>query len=216
MFLHGRVGSARGDRRSPPRSDLAKGAELGIPVLIHTGEPSRRSGIRGTRRTSDGSSSSSSRTAAATTPKFASFEQTMAEQHNLFRRHPKTIFINAHLGWLGNDLARLGRLLDELPNMMTEIGAVLAELGRQPRAAREFLIRYQDRVLIGKDSWAPTSIHVYFRTSRPRTSTSTTTARVTPLEDLRTRPSRRSPPKKIYFKNALRMIPGLDASAFPE
>jgi PAS domain S-box-containing protein len=41
-----------------------------------------------------------------TDPKFASFEQTMAEQHNLFRKHPKTIFINAHLGWLGHDLAR--------------------------------------------------------------------------------------------------------------
>src|SRR5690606_12393916 len=78
-------------------------------------------------------------------------------------KHPRTTFINAHLGWMGNDLARLGRLLDELPNMYTELGAVLAELGRQPRTARAFLIAYQDRVLMGKDSFEPSEYHVYFR-----------------------------------------------------
>ena len=56
----------------------------------------------------------------------------MGEQYNLFRKHPKTKFIAAHLAWLGNDLGRLGKLLDELPNIYTEIGAVLHELGRQP------------------------------------------------------------------------------------
>ena len=79
----------------------------------------------------------------------------MDEQHRMFARHPNTTFINAHLGWLGNNLAELGRLMDQLPNMYTEIGAVLYELGRQPRAAREFLIKYQDRVLFGKDAWDP-------------------------------------------------------------
>ena len=38
----------------------------------------------------------------------------MNEQHNLFARHPNTIFINAHLGWLGANLAELGRLMDQL------------------------------------------------------------------------------------------------------
>ena len=141
----------------------AKCAELGIPVLIHTGEPVafwqpldrynerwlELKQFPGRRRNS---------------PEFASFEVTMAEQHNMFRKHPKTVFINAHLGWLGHDLGRLGRLLDEMPNVYTEIGAVLHEFGRQPRAAREFLIRYQDRVLFGKDVWAPEEYHTYFRT----------------------------------------------------
>ena len=49
----------------------------------------------------------------------------MEEQHHLFAKHPNTIFINAHLGWLGQNLAELGRLMDKLPNMYTEIGAVL-------------------------------------------------------------------------------------------
>ena len=55
-----------------------------------------------------------------------------------FRNHPNT-FINAHLGWMGNDLERLGKHLDEFPNVYTEIAAVIAELGRQPRFTREFL-----------------------------------------------------------------------------
>src|SRR5690606_3616246 len=80
-----------------------------------------------------------------------SWETIMGEHWNLIRKHPNTTFISAHLSWLGNDLGRLGKLLDGLPNMYTELGAVLAELGRQPRTARQFLIDYQDRVLMGKD-----------------------------------------------------------------
>ena len=57
-----------------------------------------------------------------------SFEEVMSEQHNVFKKHPETKFIAAHLGWFGNDLARLGKLLDEMPNAYTELGAVLAEI----------------------------------------------------------------------------------------
>ena len=45
--------------------------------------------------------------------------------------------------------------------MYTDIGAVIAELGRQPRVAREFLIKYQDRVMFGKDSWVPEEYVTY-------------------------------------------------------
>jgi predicted TIM-barrel fold metal-dependent hydrolase len=140
----------------------------------------------------------------------------MGAQHNLFRKHPQTIFIDAHLGWLGNDLARLARLLDELPNVYTELGAVLAELGRQPRFARKFMIDYQDRVLMGKDAWAPSEYYVYFRTFetadeyfkyyRKRHAH----WRIYGL-DLPDRVLR-----KIYYENALKVIPGLDPSLFPE
>jgi predicted TIM-barrel fold metal-dependent hydrolase len=87
----------------------------------------------------------------------------MAEQRRLFRNHPRTVFIAAHLAWRGNDLATLGTLLDSLPNVYTEVGAVAHELGRQPRSARAFLMRYQDRVLMGKDAYAPAEYGAYFR-----------------------------------------------------
>jgi predicted TIM-barrel fold metal-dependent hydrolase len=207
-------------RRVPtddPRLDpiWAKAGELGIPVLIHTGEPMAfwLPHDRFNERWLELKEFPNRR---RDSPEFASFEQTMAEQHNLFRKHPKTVFINAHLGWLGHDLARLGRLMDELPNMVTEIGAVLYDLGRQPRAAREFLIKYQDRVLFGKDSWAPEEYHPYFRTLetadeyfpyyRKRHAFWRLYGLDLPDEVLR----------KLYYKNALRVIPGIDKSAFPE
>lgn len=194
-----------------------KAGELGIPVLIHVGEPSPfwdpwdehnerwlELKMFPNRRRDD--------------PKrFASFEQTMGEQHNLFRNHPNTTFINAHLGWLGNDLARLGKLLDELPNVYTELGAVLAELGRQPITGAAFLEQYQDRVLMGKDSWDPIwGYHVYFRVLETRDEY---------FDYYRKRHAHwkmyglglsDEVLEKVYFRNALKIIPGLDRSLFPE
>ena len=136
----------------------------------------------------------------------------------MFARHPNTIFIDAHLGWLGNNLAELGRLLDRLPNVYTEIGAVLYELGRQPRMAREFMIKYQDRVLMGKDAWQPRdpkeywcyfrvleTPDEYFDYYRPRHAFWKMYGLELPDEVL----------KKVYYQNALKLIPGLNASGFP-
>ena len=41
----------------------------------------------------------------------------------MFKNNPNTTFINAHLGWMGNDLDRLSKHLDDNPNVITEIGA---------------------------------------------------------------------------------------------
>jgi predicted TIM-barrel fold metal-dependent hydrolase len=192
-----------------------KAGELGIPVLIHTGEPVafwspvdkynerwlELQQFPGRRRNDS--------------TKFASFDETMGEQWNLFRKHPKTTFIAAHLAWLGNDLGRLGKILDEMPNVYTEIGAVLHELGRQPRAARAFLIKYQDRVLMGKDIWNAEEYAAYFRVLetedeyfdyyRKRHAFWKMYGLGLPDEVL----------KKIYYKNALKIIPSIDATAFP-
>lgn len=200
-----------------PRLDpiWEKCAELGIPVLIHSGDPFQFWQQRD--RDNERLYELIERPGRYRDPaENASWEQIMGEQHDLFRRHPETTFINAHLGWLGNDLARLGALMDELPNMYTEIGAVLAELGRQPRFARKWLTEYQDRVMFGKDSWRPEEYHYYFRTLetdddyfkyyRRRHAFWRLYGLDLPDEVL----------KKLYYKNALRVIPGIDATLFPE
>ena len=200
-----------------PRLDpiWATCGELGIPVLIHTADPAQfwqeRNGAN--ERLYELIERPGRYRDPADNP---SWEQLMGEQHDLFRRHSETKFINAHLGWLGNDLGRLGELMDELPNMYTELGAVLAELGRQPRYARKWLEKYQDRVMFGKDSWNPSEYHVYFRTLetdddyfpyyRRRHAFWRIYGLDLPDEVL----------KKIYYKNALAVIPGIDASLFPE
>ena len=200
-----------------PRLDpiWRKAGELGIPVLIHTGEPAAfwkpldKYNERWLELTQFPQRQRSD-------PKYVSFEQTMGEQHNLFRKHPRTKFINAHLGWLGHDLSRLGKLLDELPNVYTEMGAVLYELGRQPRAARAFLVKYQDRVLMGKDTYNADEYTYYFRVLETEDEY---------FDYYRNRHAfwkmyglglPDGVLKKIYYKNALKLIPAIDRSQFPE
>jgi len=148
--------------------------------------------------------------------KYDSWETLMGELYTRIKRHPKVTFINAHLGWLGADLGQLGKLMDQMPNMMTEIGAVLYEFGRQPRYARKWFTQYQDRVLFGKDTWEPSEYHYYFRVLetddeyfdyyRKRHAFWQMYGLDLPDKVL----------KKLYYKNALRIIPGLDASKFPK
>jgi predicted TIM-barrel fold metal-dependent hydrolase len=199
-----------------PRLDLVfeKCAELGIPVLIHTAEPA--SFFQPQDRFNERWLELKQFPGRARPPEtFPPWETLIGEQHTLFAKHPKTKFIDAHLGWMGGDLARLGRLLDALPNVYTEIGAVLAELGRQPRFARDWFIRYQDRVMFGKDIWAPEEYWVYFQVLetgdeyfdyyRKRHAFWKMYGLALPDEVL----------KKLYFLNALKVIPGIDASEFP-
>ncbi len=190
-------------------------ARLKIPVLIHTADPKQfwqpvdkfnerwleLNEIPGRRRPPE---------------RNAPWETLIAEQHNLFRRHKRTIFINAHLGWLGGDLAQLGRLMDECPNMYTEIGAVLAELGRQPRFAHAWFVKYQDRVLFGKDSWNPTEYHTYFRVLETADEYFDYYRKRHAFWQMYGLDLTDDVLRKLYFKNALRIIPGLDASAFPK
>jgi len=199
------------DRRLDPV--WAKCGELGIPVLIHSADPAPFWQPRGPEN--ERWFELIERAERYRDPEvYPPWEQIIGEQHDVFRKHPGTNFVNAHLGWLGNDLKRLGELFDEMPNVYSEIGAVLAELGRQPRTAREFLIRYQDRVLFGKDSWRPEEYSVYFRvleTSdeyfdyyRRRHAFWKIYGLDLPDETLR----------HIYYKNALRIVPGIDQMLF--
>jgi len=148
--------------------------------------------------------------------RFPTFETLMGERDRLFRRHPNTTFIAAHMGWHANDLARLGRMFDEMPNVYGEVGAVLYDLGRQPRTAREFFITYQDRILFGKDSYQPDEFPYYWRTFetadeyfdyyRDYHAFWKLYGLDLPDEVLR----------KLYYANALRLMPGLPRDGFPQ
>jgi uncharacterized protein len=189
-------------------------AKMGVPVLIHTADPApffdpidftnerwlELALYRG-RRYQD--------------PAFPRFEQLAGERDRLFARHPRTRFVVAHMGWHTNDLGRLSQMLDRLPNISLETGAILAELGRQPRAARDFFVRYQDRVLFGKDSFQPDEYPYYWRTFetadeyfdyyRDYHAFWKLYGMDLPDEVLR----------KLYYRNALRLIPGLPTGGFP-
>jgi predicted TIM-barrel fold metal-dependent hydrolase len=144
------------------------------------------------------------------------WEQLIAEQHNLFARHPQTLFIAAHLGWLGHDLGKLGALLDRLPNVYVEIGAITSELGRQPRAAHRFFVKYQDRVLFGKDRYDVAEYHVYFRLLETDDEYFDPIRKYHGIWKLYGLALPDDVLKKLYYKNALRIFPGLPSGAFPE
>lgn len=84
-------------------------------------------------------------------PSHFSKDELLAQRDSIFKRHPKTTFVCAHLAERSEDLAYVGMLLNENPNVSVDIGARTSELGRQPYTAREFLIKYADRVLFGTD-----------------------------------------------------------------
>jgi predicted TIM-barrel fold metal-dependent hydrolase len=84
-----------------------------------------------------------------------------AREHML-AKHPKTIFINAHMAMLYYDPAKLAALLDKYPNAMVDTSATVQDLGRAPRLWREFIIKYQDRVLYGSDGNPREDVDTFF------------------------------------------------------
>ena len=83
---------------------------------------------------------------------FPSFDELIEARNRLFARHPRTTWIALHVGHHAEDLAEVSRSLDRFPNMHVELGARIGELGRQPRTARRFFERYQDRIMFGTDA----------------------------------------------------------------
>jgi predicted TIM-barrel fold metal-dependent hydrolase len=89
-------------------------------------------------------------------PQFPSRDEVLAQRDRVLARHRQTVFIVAHLGEHGDDLAVASRWLDTHPNVYTDLSGREAELGRQPYAARRFLERYSHRVLFGTDRYPGT------------------------------------------------------------
>jgi predicted TIM-barrel fold metal-dependent hydrolase len=85
-------------------------------------------------------------------PEFPWNEQILEARNRVFARHPRTTFVALHVGNFAEDLQNVSESLDRYPNMNIDIAARLNELGRQPRAARKFFDKYQDRILFGTDA----------------------------------------------------------------
>ncbi len=147
--------------------------------------------------------------------KFPSFNELMTERDNLFRKHPKTTFIAAHMGWHANDLGRLGKLLDDFPNVYTEVGAVLYDIGRQPHGAHDFFVKYQDRILFGKDSFQPEEYPYYWRVFETRDEYFDYYRDYHASWKLYAIDLPDSVLKKVYYQNALKITRGFPQAGWP-
>jgi predicted TIM-barrel fold metal-dependent hydrolase len=198
-----------------PRLDpiWALAGEMGVPVLIHSAEPANFWNPRDKHnekwlelklrpnRYRDPATN-------------ASWEEIMSEHYDIMAKHRGTTFISAHMSWLGQDLTQLGQRLDENPNMVTEVAAVIYELGRQPRAARQFLIDYKDRVLFGKDSYNVEEFWTYFRVFETADEYFPYYRKYHAQWKMYGMDLPDDVLRAVYYENALRIIPGLDASLF--
>ncbi len=146
---------------------------------------------------------------------FPSFEELMTERDNLLRRHPNTTFVIAHMGWHANDLGRLAKMMEAMPNVYTEVGAVLYDIGRQPRAAHDFFVRFQDRILFGKDSFQPEEYPYYWRVFETRDDYFDYYRDYHAKWKLYGIDLPDSVLKKVYFANALRITGGLPQQGWP-
>lgn len=192
----------------------AKCGELGIPVLIHSADPRSFWDPMDSKnerwlelKTRPGRKRSDSDPAP--------WQQIIDEQHRVFKKHPETNFINAHMGWHANNLGKLGEFMEEMPNMYVGIGAIIAELGRQPKYARQFFIKYQDRILFGKDAWNPDEFPTYFRVLESDDEYFPYYKKYHAFWAMYGMDLPDEVLRKVYYQNALKLLPELDKSLFP-
>jgi predicted TIM-barrel fold metal-dependent hydrolase len=97
-------------------------------------------------------------------PQFPSKEKLLEERNHIAAKHPRTTFIALHVANWPENLDAVSTWLRTYPNMVVEFGAREAELGRQPRRARQFFMDFQDRILFGTDAEPSEKMYAnYFR-----------------------------------------------------
>jgi predicted TIM-barrel fold metal-dependent hydrolase len=188
---------------------------LGIPVFIHTGDPAEffephdtenerwlEMAIFPNRQLNDRSV-------------YPPFDDLMAERDRMIARHPNTTWVIAHMSWYTQDLGRLGELFDRHPNVLGEVGAVLYDLGRQPRFAHDFFVKYSDRILFGKDSFQPDEYPYYWRVFETEDEYFDYYRDYHAFWKLYGMGLPDDVLKALYYGNAMRIIPRMPTEGFP-
>ena len=190
-------------------------ARLKLPVFIHTGDPQEfyQKVDYNNERWLELELFPGRRVDPARHP---NFDELMKERDNLFRRNPKTTFVAAHMGWHANDLARLGKMLTEMPNVYVDVGAVLYDIGRQPRASHDFFVKFQDRILFGKDSYQPEEYPYYWRVFETNDDYFDYYRHYHAFWKLYGIGLPDEVLKKVYYKNALKIAPRLPQAGWPQ
>ncbi len=183
-------------------------ARLNIAVMMHVGDPAPF------WDTFDYSNERYLEMALFPNRRCPPFEELMGERDRLFKKHPKTKFVAAHFGWHANDLGRLSRMFEQMPNVYVETGAILYDLGRQPRFAHDFFVKYQDRVMFGKDSFAPDEYPYFWRTFETADEYFDYYRDYHAFWKLYGIGLPDQVLRKLYYQNALKVTPGLSHAGF--
>lgn len=137
------------DRRLDPVWE--KAGELGVVVGIHTGDPKaffEKPGPQNERHAELELAPSWSFYG----DEYPSREALLAARDRVVERHPDTTFMLLHFGNNPEDIDYVDRLLDENPNVVVDVSARIAEIGRHdPEKVRKLFIKHQDRILFATD-----------------------------------------------------------------
>jgi predicted TIM-barrel fold metal-dependent hydrolase len=130
---------------------FAKAGELGIPILIHSGDPKAffEPPTKDNERYEE----------LAEHPdwsfhggKYPSWEEVYRQFENRVARHPDAIFIGAHFGNDPEDPERVFEMMHDHPNLYIDTAARVPEIGRFDAVRMKQLFdAYQDRILFGTD-----------------------------------------------------------------
>jgi predicted TIM-barrel fold metal-dependent hydrolase len=143
---------------------VQRAGELGLPVLIHTADPLAffEPLDHTNERIEELHAHPQWWFGRAGLPSFA---ELLDGFERLVAACPGTTFIGAHVGGVAEDLDRVAQMLDRHANLVVDLGGRMAELGRQPRAARRLILAHPDRVVFGSDAYPPSEADylVWFR-----------------------------------------------------
>lgn len=186
--------------------------ELGLPILIHTADPAAF--FEPIDATNERWEELHRRPEwSFHGPQFPKREEVLAALNRVIERHPRTIFIGAHVANNAEDLATVGGWLDKYPNLYVEIASRINELGRQPFTARRFFLKYQDRILFGTDGpWPEQRLWLYWRFLETDDEYFPYSEKDFPPQGLWNVYGLSLPDevlRKVYHENAARIIPGL-------
>ena len=88
-------------------------------------------------------------------PEAPSYEDQINARDNLLKKHPDLQFIGAHLASIEWSVDELAKRLDRFPKMTVDLAGRIGNVQHQSLADREkvrnFLIKYQDRILYATD-----------------------------------------------------------------
>ncbi len=85
-------------------------------------------------------------------PDYPSYDEQIAARDRMLEKHPELRMVGAHLGSLEWNVDELAKRLDKFPNFAVDMAARICHFQVQDREkVRNFIIKYQDRLLYGTD-----------------------------------------------------------------
>ncbi|MFN6206694.1 MAG: amidohydrolase family protein [Planctomycetota bacterium] len=186
--------------------------ELGLPVLMHVADPAAF--FLPTDATNERWEELARHPEwSFADSKFPRRERLAEDFLEVVARHRGTTFVAAHCLNYANDLGTLGKWLEAHSNLYVDIASRINELGRQPYTARAFFDRFDQRILFATDGpWPAERLGYYWRFLETFDENFPYSEKQPPPQGLWSIDGiglRQESLRRIYFENAIRLMPAL-------